>query len=110
MNQTVIVGRLVDNPKLEKTDNGKKVMNMTVAVPRTYKNEKGEYDTDFVDCVLWSSIAENTAEYVKKGDLIGIRGRIQSKSVEFNDNFKKNMLELVVDKVSFLSNKKCDAD
>ena len=101
MNQTVIVGRLVDNPKLEKTDNGKKVMNMTVAVPRTYKNEKGEYDTDFVDCVLWSSIAENTAEYCKKGDVVGVKGRVQTDLYDKDGQTHKSS-KLVAEKVTFL--------
>ena len=101
MNQTVIVGRLVDNPKLEKTDNGKKVMNMTVAVPRTYKNEKGEYDTDFVDCVLWSSIAENTAEYCKKGDVVGVKGRVQTDLYDKDGQTHKSP-KLVAEKVTFL--------
>lgn len=102
LNQTVIVGRLVDNPKVEKTDNGKKVMNMTIAVPRTYKNEKGEYDTDFIDCVLWNGIAENTAEYCKKGDLIGIKGKVETDLYE-KDGQKHKSTKLVAERVTFLS-------
>ena len=58
LNQTVIVGRLVKNPELNQTENGKKVTNITLAVPRSYKNINGEYDTDFISCVLWEGIAE----------------------------------------------------
>lgn len=104
MNQTIIVGRLVDNPKLEKTDGGKKVMNMTVAVPRTYKNDKGEYDTDFIDCVLWSGIAENTAEYCKKGDVIGVKGRMQTDLYDKEGQTHKST-RLVAEKITFLSSK-----
>ena len=72
LNQTVIVGRLVKEPELRETENGNKVTNITLAVPRSYKNMNGEYETDFISCVLWKGIAENTVEYVKKGDLLGI--------------------------------------
>ena len=72
LNQTVIVGRLVKDPELYTTENGNKVTNITLAVPRSYKNVDGEYDTDFITCVLWKGIAENAAEYCHKGDLLGI--------------------------------------
>ena len=85
LNQTVIVGRLVKDPELRETENGNKVTNITLAVPRSYKNVNGEYDTDFISCVLWKGIAENTVEYVKKGDLIGIKGRIQTRNYEVDD-------------------------
>jgi len=73
LNQTVIVGRLVKDPELNETESGKKVTNITLAVPRSYKNINGEYDTDFISCVLWQGVAANTTEYCKKGDLVGIK-------------------------------------
>lgn len=73
LNQTVLVGRIVKDPELRETDNGRKVTNITLAVPRNYKNVNGEYDTDFISCVLWKGIAENTVTYVKRGDLVGIK-------------------------------------
>lgn len=102
MNQTLIIGRLVDNPKVEKTDNGKKVMNMTIAVPRSYKNAEGVYETDFIDCVLWNGIAENTAEYCKKGDMLGVKGKIQTDLYE-KDGQKHKSTKLIAEKVTFLS-------
>ena len=104
MNQMLVVGRLVDNPKVEKTEQGKRVMNMTLAVPRTYKNSEGIYDTDFVDCVLWEGIAENTAEYCKKGDLVGIRGRVQTDLYE-KDGQKHKSTRIIAERVSFLSSR-----
>ena len=83
LNQTVIVGRLVKDPELRETENGNKVTNITLAVPRSYKNINGEYDTDFISCVLWKGIAENTVEYVKA--LLGIKGRIQTRNYEVED-------------------------
>ena len=71
LNQAVLVGRIVYDPELRETDNGNKVANVTLAVPRSFKNSDGEYDTDFISCVLWKGVAENTVEYCKKGDLVG---------------------------------------
>lgn len=73
LNQTVIVGRIARDPELRETENGKKVTNVTLAVPRSFKNSNGEYETDFINCVLWKGIAESTVEYCHKGDLVGIK-------------------------------------
>ncbi len=107
LNQTVLVGRLVQEPELRETENGHKVTNITLAVPRSYKNSQGEYETDFISCVLWKGIAENTVEYVKKGDLLGIKGRINTRSFEV-DEMRRNVMEVVAEKVTFLSNKNKD--
>lgn len=108
LNQTVIVGRLVKDPELRETESGNKVTNITLAVPRSYKNVNGEYDTDFISCVLWKGVAENTAEYVKKGDLVGIKGRIQTRNIELEDETRKQIMEVVAEKVTFLSSKSKD--
>ena len=97
LNQTVLVGRLVKGVELEK-EGDKNVATMTLAIPRSYKNEYGEYDTDFIDCILWNAIAENTSEYCRKGDVIGIKGRLQAN--------EKKEIELIAEKVTFLSSKK----
>lgn len=110
LNQTVIVGRLVKEPELRETENGNKVTNITLAVPRSYKNMNGEYETDFISCVLWKGIAENTVEYVKKGDLLGIKGRIQSRTIETEYDNIKQVVELVAEKVTFLSSKRKEAE
>ena len=108
LNQTVIVGRLVREPELRETETGKKITNITLAVPRSYKNVNGEYDTDFISCVLWQGIAENTVNYIKKGDLLGIKGRVQSRIIEEDEDVIKNVMEIVAEKVTFLSSKKAD--
>lgn len=105
INQLVVIGRLVKDPELRKTESGKNVTNVTLAVPRSYKNPNGEYDTDYIDCVLWSSVAETTSEYCKKGDLIGVKGRVQTRVYE-KDDVKKYATEVVAEKVTFLSSKK----
>ena len=106
MNQSVVVGRLVRDPELRETENGNHVTSITLAVPRSYKNMDGEYEADFNSCVLWKGIAENTAEYCKKGDLIAVKGRIQSRIIELEEEHKKYVMEVVAEKVSFLSSKR----
>lgn len=97
LNQIVLVGRLTSDPEILEVENEKKVANITLAVPRSFKNENGEYDTDFIQCILWNGIATNTSEYCKKGDLIGIKGRMQS---------NEGKLEIVAEKVTFLSTRR----
>ena len=108
LNQSILVGRIVKEPEIRETENGTKVTNITLAVQRSYKNVEGEYDTDFISCVLWKGIAESTAEYCKKGDLIGVRGRIQTRMTDINET-KQNIMEVVAERVTFLSSKKTDA-
>ena len=110
LNQTVLVGRIVKNPELKETETGKKVTNVTLAVPRSFKNSEGQYETDFISCVLWKGIAENTVEYCKKGDLVGIKGRIQSRNIEIDEETKKQVVEVVAEKVTFLSSRNKETD
>lgn len=105
LNQIVIVGRLTSDPKIKEVEN-KKVSYITLAVPRSYKNEEGIYDTDFIDCILWNMIAENTAEYCKKGDIVGVKGRLQTKDIENEDGTKYKINEVIAEKVTFLSSNK----
>ena len=107
LNQVVIVGRLVKDPELKETDNKKKMTHITLAVPRGYKNIDGEYETDFIDCTLWTGVAESTTEYCHKGDLVGVKGRLQTSSYE-KDGQKKYITSVIVEKVTFLTTKKID--
>lgn len=101
LNQVVLVGRLTSDPEINEVENSRKVTTITLAVPRSYKNVNGEYETDFIKCYLWNAIAETTAEYCKKGDLVGVKGRIQTTNVD-----DKIVMEVVAEKVSFLSSRK----
>ena len=98
LNQFTLVGRITKTPEMMGNQDGSKFAIINLAVPRTFKNENGEYDTDFIDCTLWKGIAENVCEYCKKGDMVGIRGRIQN----LNNTAQ---LQLIAEKVSFLSSK-----
>lgn len=101
LNQIVLVGRLVQDTEIKELENGVKTSYITLAVSRSWKNADGIYETDFIPCLLYKGIAENTAEYCKKGDVIGVKGRVQAKQEE-----DKNIIEIVAEKVTFLSNRK----
>lgn len=103
MNQIVLVGRLVSSLKT-KEENGEKSAKLTLAIPRTFKNNEGLYETDFVDVIVTGAVAENTLNFCKKGDIIGVKGRVQSTTVE-KYHTKINLLEIIGEKVTFLSNK-----
>ena len=98
LNQFTLVGRITKTPEMMENQDGSKFAIINLAIPRTFKNENGEYDTDFIDCTLLGSIASNTCEYCKKGDLVSVRGRIQN----LNNTAQ---LQLIAEKVSFLSSK-----
>ena len=104
LNQVVLVGRLVKDPELVDTENNKKMSRVTIAIPRSFKNMDGEYESDFISCILWDAIAKSTTEYCKKGDIVGIKGRIQSRTVEV-DNEKKYYIDVIAERVTFLSSK-----
>ncbi len=103
MNHVILVGRLTDEPDmLESNDQSRMVINL--AVPRTFKNSEGIYETDFLRCVLWNGIAKKTKEYCQKGDIVCVRGRLQVRSYENEENERKYMTEVMVESVAFVSN------
>ncbi len=104
LNQVVLVGRLTKDIEVSETENGKKYATVTLAIPRSFKNADGEYETDFVSVKLFDNIAENTSEYCKKGDIVGVKGRMQSGSYE-KDGETKYTLDVVGEKVTFLSSR-----
>ena len=104
MNQVVMVGRLTKDPEVIETENGNKVSNIAIAVPRNFKNEEGVYETDFIEVTMWNGIAENAASYCHKGDIVGIKGRIQVDSYE-KDGEKKTVQKVIAERLTFLSSK-----
>ncbi|CAM4046036.1 single-stranded DNA-binding protein [Mesobacillus zeae] len=105
INQVILVGRLTRDPELKFTPDGKAVTNITLAVSRHYRNGNGEIDTDFVHCTLWRKTAENTALYCKKGSVIGVTGRLQTRNYENNDGRRVFVTEVIAEHVQFLSKK-----
>ena len=110
MNNFWGVGRLVAEPEMKESENGKKYLNFTIAVPRSCKNADGVYDTDFLDVVTFGQIADSTAEYCKKGDLIGIKGRVETSVYETESGEKKKSTQIIADRISFLCSKQKDQE
>ncbi len=102
LNQVVLVGRLTESPTVTDIDNGKKYTSINLAVQRPFKNSDGIYETDFIRCILWNSIATNTSEFCHVGDVIGIKGRLQNRSYVDNNNIKY-ITEVIAERVTFLS-------
>jgi len=106
INRVVLVGRLTKDPELRYTPNGVAVCTFTLAVNRPFTNQQGERDVDFINCVTWRKTAENLANYQKKGNLIGIEGRIQTRSYEGDDGKRRYVTEVIAESVQFLEPKK----
>lgn len=102
INRTVLVGRLTKDPELRYTPNGVAVCRFTLAVNRTFTDQSGERQADFINVLVWRKPAENSANYLKKGSLAGIEGRIQTGSYEGQDGKRIYTTEVVADSVQFL--------
>jgi single-strand DNA-binding protein len=105
MNRVVLVGRLTKDPELRYTPSGVAVATFTLAVNRTFTNQQGEREADFINCVIWKRPAENVANFLKKGSLAGVDGRIQSRSYEGQDGKRVYVTEVVCESVQFLEPK-----
>ena len=106
MNSVILVGRLTQNPEILELDDNKKVTSVILAVNRNFKNPEGIYETDFIRCILWNSIAATTTEYCHVGDVIGIRGRLQT-SKYLDENSKIHYVtDVIAERVTFLSSNK----
>ena len=102
------MGRLTRDITVNKSENGVKVATICVAIPRSFKNSDGTIDTDFVDCVAFDNIAENTSEYCSKGDVVGVKGRIQTRMIEKEDK-KEKVTEIICEKITFLNSSRSDS-
>lgn len=105
LNRVVLVGRLTRDPDLRYTPNGVAVANFTIAVNRPFSNQQGDREADFINCVVWRRPAENLANYMKKGSLIGVDGRVQTRNFEGQDGKRVYVTEIVADSVQFLETK-----
>lgn len=102
INQTVLVGRLANEVKLKYTPNNQAVATFTLAVNRNFKSQNGEREADFINCVIWRQQAENLANWAKKGALIGIVGRIQTRNYENQQGQRVYVTEVVAEKFKLL--------
>ena len=102
INRVVLVGRLTADPDLRYTPNGVAVANFRIAVNRPFTNQQGEREADFLNCVIWQKQAENVANYLKKGSLAGVDGRMQSRSYENQEGRRVTVVEVQAESVQFL--------
>lgn len=105
LNRVVLIGRLTKDPELRYTPNGVAVTTFTLAVDRNYKNAQGEKETDFIPCVVFRQLAELCANYLAKGKLAAVDGRIQVRTYDAQDGQKRWVTEVLGENVRFLSPK-----
>jgi len=105
INRVVLTGRLTRNPELKTTQNGLSVASFTLAVNRQFTDSQGKREADFINCVIWRKAAENLCKFTHKGSLIGIDGRLQTRSYDNNNGQKVFITEVVVDNFALLESK-----
>ena len=105
INRVVLTGRLTRNPELKTTQNGLSVASFTIAVNRQFTDSQGKREADFINCVIWRKSAENFCKFTTKGSLVGIDGRIQTRSYDNKDGQRVYITEVVVDSFSLLESK-----
>lgn len=109
MNHVGLVGRITKHPVLRELAGGKVQTSFSLAINRTYKNQNGEVDTDFVLCIAWGRLAETIVNHCGKGSLIGVSGRIQSRSYDKEDGTRVFLTEIVAEDVRFYQLKPTEA-
>ncbi|EPE8808692.1 single-stranded DNA-binding protein [Staphylococcus pseudintermedius] len=105
LNRTILVGRLTKDPDFRTTPSGVSVATFTLAVNRTFTNAQGEREADFINCVVFRKQAENVKNYLSKGSLAGVDGRLQSRSYENQEGRRIFVTEVICDSVQFLESK-----
>ncbi len=105
LNRIVLIGRLTRDPELRFTPNGRAVCSFTLAVDRNFTSQDGTRETDFINIVVWGKQAENCGQYLAKGRMAAVDGRLQIRSFEGNDGQKRYVTEVVADNVRFLSSR-----
>ncbi|EOT39021.1 single-stranded DNA-binding protein [Enterococcus dispar] len=105
INNVVLVGRLTKDPDLKYTGNGQAVATFTLAVNRNFTNQSGEREADFINCVIWRKPAETLANYARKGTLLGVTGRIQTRNYENQQGQRVYVTEVVVENFQLLESK-----
>ncbi|MBF7114497.1 single-stranded DNA-binding protein [Pediococcus pentosaceus] len=105
INRTVLVGRLTRDPELKYTNSGRAVASFNIAVNRQFTNSQGEREADFINCVIWNKTAENFCNFTHKGSLVGIDGRIQTRSYDNQQGTRVYVTEVVAENFSLLESK-----
>ena len=102
INSVTLVGRMTRDPELRRTPQGDAVTSFTLAVNRNYTSRDGQQQADFINCVVWRKPAENVERYCSKGSLVGVEGRIQTRSYDNSQGQKVYVVEVICDSVQFL--------
>lgn len=102
LNTVVLIGRLTRDPEMRYTQSGKAVTTIRLAVDRGTSNPQGQRETDFIDVVAWDKQAESVANYMEKGRLVAVQGRLQIRQYETQDGQKREKAEVVANTVRFL--------
>ncbi len=106
MNKCIFIGNLTKDPELTTTPSGISVSRFTIAVSRRYLNADGERETDFINCVVWRTQAENLAQYCHKGDKLAVVGSLQMRTYEDNNGQKRTVCDIIADEVEYINTKK----
>lgn len=106
MNSVNLVGRLSNSPQLRVTTNGQQICRFSLAITRRFKNSAGDYEADFINCVAFGKTAGLINEYIQKGDMLGIEGRIQTGSYTARDGSKRYTTDVVVENITFINSKR----
>ena len=93
-NVVYLIGRLTEDPTLKNIGDEKDMLTINLAVQRSYKNENGLYETDFIRCILWNGIAKSTSDYCHKGDLVGVKGRLQTRKYKNEQEEEKYYVQI----------------
>lgn len=110
MNKVILIGRNIRDIELKQTTSGTSVAEFSVAVKRPFKNANGENESDFFNCVAYSKLAETISRYVKRGDMIGIEGRLQTRNYTNREGNKVYVTEIIVENCEFLQSKKQETE
>lgn len=110
INTAILLGRLTREPDMRTTQSGTPVASFTLAVDRGRRDENGQTQADFIPCVAWQKTAETIGRYVTKGQLIAVRGRIQTRRYKDREGFDRTMTEVIVDEFSFAESRRQQAD
>src|SRR3712207_3547985 len=105
INNVVLVGRMTRDAELRYTPSNQAVATFTLAVNRNFKNQNGEREADFINCVIWRQQAENLSNWAKKGTLIGVTGRIQTRNYENQQGQRVYVTEIVADNFQILESR-----
>lgn len=108
MNRAILIGRLTKDPELRYTPSGVATTSFTLAVDRPFTNQNGDRETDFLTIITWRKQAENCANYLSKGRLVAVEGRIQTRSYENSNGQRVYVTEVIADSVKFLESGRSD--